>query len=837
MNEAAGQLFDRRDYSKSLQMYTTTCGVASVIGDKAGMAKCTFNIGLCQSKMSRIDEALATLRKALELYQANGDHLGAAAALNSISIALHRTGELQTSVEYSLQAIAESEKAGNEVSVAQANTNLGNTYKDLGNLRGAVQCLQKALETTRKLHMDRQSAWIMNNLGGVYYQQNDAELALSYHLQSLAIKEKQKDSDPADLASSTMNVGLDYQSLANFPKAAAAYDRVMELTTPTTAPGLRAITLFNYGELRRRQNQLAQAKEKLTAAMKEAERLSDRSTASQARITLGEIAFDEGHFEEALKLGEPALEFGRQAAEVTAITRADELVGATLHALGRDAEAEAAFLESIRLTEEQRYQLPGDQRSNVNFMSERISIYLRMAELEISRGKTAAALAWVERSKARALLDVLSSGRSDITKAMTEDERRQETGINRRISRLNEQILQETQRETPDHKRLNDLAVQLEKARNEQRSFEIALYSEHPQLKVQRVDFEPASPGDLIAGLPDPNTALLEYTLIGDQYFYLFVITRGAGSLAEPQLRLYKLPVAKDALERDVKRFREQVATRDLDYRKLALSLYRDLIAPAAEQLRDKSTLVIAPDSVLWQLPFQALESSTDHYLLQDRVVFYTPSFSVLHEMQKLHESRKLAQPSLLAVEAAQLPSSQREVDGLRQVYGPEKIKIFQAADADEDRIKREAPNYQVLHLAAHGVFENRNPMNSYLVLAKAGKPESGVLEARTMMDLDLRADMVVLSGCETGRGNSGTGEGLLGMSWALFIAGSPTTVASQWKVESDSTSELMVDFHRNLHRVTKAKALQEAALEVMKKPEYRHPFYWSGFVLMGEGW
>ena len=238
----------------------------------------------------------------------------------------------------------------------------------------------------------------------------------------------------------------------------------------------------------------------------------------------------------------------------------------------------------------------------------------------------------------------------------------------------------------------------------------------------------------------------------------------------------------------------------------------------------------------MW-LPFQALESSPGRYLLEDRAIFYTPSFSVLHEMQKLHEVRKLAQPRLLAVEAAQLPSAEREIDGLRQVYGPEKIKVFNAAHADADRIKREAPNYQVLHVAAHGVFENRNPMNSYLVLAKAGKPEAGVLEARTMMDLDLRADMVVLSGCETGRGDGGSGEGLMGMSWALFIAGSPTTVASQWKVESDSTSELMVDFHRNLHRVTKAKALQQAALEVMKKPEYRHPFYWSGFVLMGEGW
>jgi CHAT domain-containing protein len=837
MNDLAGQVFDHRDYANALQMYTLACGVASSIGDQAGLARCTFDMGICHSHLFHADEAVGLYQRALSIYQAKADHAGAAAALNAIGVLVHRRGDLQESVERYLQALAEADLAGSEVSVAQTYTNLGNAYKDLGNLRGAIQSLQKALETTRRLHMERQSAWIMNNLGSVYYQQNDTELALSYHLQSLSLKEKQEDADPADLGSSTMNVGLDYQNLGNYTKAAASYDRVLDLTAAGNSPPLHAMALYNYGELFRRQGQNARAKEKLANSLAEAEKLRDRSTAAHSRITLGEIAVDEGRFADALKLGEPALECGRQTGEVRAITRADELVGSALHSLGRDQEAEAAFQEAIRLTEELRFQLPGDQRSNANFMNDRTSIYQRMAELEIGRGRPEAALAYVERSKARTLFDVLAGGRADITKAMSEDERGQETLLNRGISRLNELILRESQRETPDRKRLTDLAVQLEKARNEQRSFEIALYAEHPQLKVQRVAFQPAAPRDLMAAVPDSHTALLEFSSIGDQSTYLFVITRAPASAAEAQLKLYKLPVQKDSLERNVARFREQVATRDLDYRKLAISLYRDLIEPAADQLRGKTTLVVVPDGVLWKLPFQALESSPDHYLIEDCAIFYTPSFSVLHEMQKLHEVRKLAQPRLLAVEAVRLPSAEREVDGLRQVYGPEKITVFSAADADADSIKREARNYQVLHLAAHGVFENRNPMNSYLVLAKAGKPEAGVLEARTMMDLDLRADMVVLSGCETGRGDTGSGEGLIGMSWALFIAGSPTTVASQWKVESDSTSELMLDFHRNLHRVTKAKALQEAALEVMKKPEYRHPFYWSGFVLMGEGW
>ena len=95
----------------------------------------------------------------------------------------------------------------------------------------------------------------------------------------------------------------------------------------------------------------------------------------------------------------------------------------------------------------------------------------------------------------------------------------------------------------------------------------------------------------------------------------------------------------------------------------------------------------------------------------------------------------------------------------------------------------------------------------------------------------------MVLAGCETGRGDSGSGEGLIGMSWALFIAGSPATVASQWKVDAESTSEFMLDFHRRLRETSKAKALQGAALATMRKPQFRHPFYWSGFVLVGEGY
>jgi CHAT domain-containing protein len=101
-----------------------------------------------------------------------------------------------------------------------------------------------------------------------------------------------------------------------------------------------------------------------------------------------------------------------------------------------------------------------------------------------------------------------------------------------------------------------------------------------------------------------------------------------------------------------------------------------------------------------------------------------------------------------------------------------------------------------------------------------------------------------VLSACETARGRIGAGEGMIGLSWAMFIAGVPSIVVSQWKVESAGTRDLMVDFHRALispsvtgrAKPTKTEALRQAALKLMKNPETNHPFYWAGFVLVGDG-
>src|SRR5215813_2956694 len=147
------------------------------------------------------------------------------------------------------------------------------------------------------------------------------------------------------------------------------------------------------------------------------------------------------------------------------------------------------------------------------------------------------------------------------------------------------------------------------------------------------------------------------------------------------------------------------------------------------------------------------------------------------------------------------LPEAERQVNALKQIYGAAKSKVYTGAEAREERAKAEAGAYRILHLATHGILNDSSPMYSHVLLAKTegDANEDGLLEAWEIMKLDLKTDLTVLSACETARGRVGAGEGMIGLSWAIFVAGCPTTVVSQWKVESASTTELMLEFHRQL--------------------------------------
>src|SRR5262249_13421967 len=158
------------------------------------------------------------------------------------------------------------------------------------------------------------------------------------------------------------------------------------------------------------------------------------------------------------------------------------------------------------------------------------------------------------------------------------------------------------------------------------------------------------------------------------------------------------------------------------------------------------------------------------------------------------------------------------------KLYGAEQSRIYFGKEATEGRMKSESSNFGILHFATHGIFDNTSPMYSSIVLARSGNiDEDGLLEAWEILGMDLKAWLAVLSACETARGRIGNGEGVIGLTWAFFVAGVSTTLVSEWKVESESTAELMLQFHKNLKEagMSSAVALQNAEIKLLRTAKY----------------
>jgi CHAT domain-containing protein len=186
------------------------------------------------------------------------------------------------------------------------------------------------------------------------------------------------------------------------------------------------------------------------------------------------------------------------------------------------------------------------------------------------------------------------------------------------------------------------------------------------------------------------------------------------------------------------------------------------------------------------------------------------------------------------------LEYSGEEMKSIAALFPEAMVKTFIREEATEENAKKEKmlSEYRHLHFATHGVMDEKNPEKSGLVLSQENlSTEDGILRADEISGLELNANLVVLSACQTGIGKMIRGEGMIGLSRSFMYAGAPSVVMSLWSVSDQSTNILMKRFYENLilKGVSKAKALQLARISMIKDEQYAHPFFWAPFVLTGD--
>lgn len=414
---------------------------------------------------------------------------------------------------------------------------------------------------------------------------------------------------------------------------------------------------------------------------------------------------------------------------------------------------------------------------------------------------------------------------------------------------------------------INDLNIEVEQ-------FKEQIQKEYPAYYEHRYSIKLSSIKEIQAYLAKKDKVLIEYTL-GLQYPFVFVISKNSLDMlplkyTAAELKEHTLNLRKTLTDYHFVRSNSKEA--DVLYTESAQYFYTNFVAPALSKVKKGQHLILVPDQQLGHLPFEtflteqpkkALNFANYPYLLKDYPISYSYSATILLGQERQQRQRKIPKRGVLAF-AAEYPaissnsfSHQRGGDigtvreGLQPLPGAvEEVDLLQkhlfgtfhnGLTASEENFKKEASNYGIIHLAMHGVLNNENPILSSLVFSEdSSAVEDNFLRAYEIAQLELNADLVVLSACETGYGKFQQGEGVMSLAHSFSYAGASSVLMSLWQVNDFSTSQIMKNFYLNLAcGSSKELALRKAKLDYLANKENQaavlHPAFWAAFVQTGD--
>ena len=824
----------------------------------------------------------------------------------------HRSiGNHGEALEAFTRALAWSEATGDQQGMVCALNGLGIVYQRQHNPALALDRLHKSLALANTLSYDDGGRFIRHillNLGVVYALQKDYGKALEFFQSSLSnfgyrIGAAEEDVDKSrgseDVEILFNNIGFAYSDLGDYDQALRYMQRALAAREALKDTEGIIQTLNNIGGVYNRRKDHGKALEYFRRSLEIArDKQAKADTLQNIALTL----LSQGNYPAALDYSGRALKLASEIALRRVVWEAHTIAGRAYDGLGQPEKACSEFEAAIRVIESIRADIPDQENRTTFFANVRdpyqlyIDLLMRQHEQNPSSGHHAKALEITERSRARALLEVLSEARADIRRGTDSELLRRERLLQ---SQLNRKAKQRTQLLSGQH-----ALAQATSLKESIATVTAELSDLRRQIRLRSPRYASLTqPATLnigeIQGLLDRDTVLLEYVL-GDERSYLWAVTPTSVS----SFRLPRRAEIEDSARvlyvvlSDGENWIRASTQTAVNYAKEAESLSRMLLGPTANQLKGKRLIIVA-DGVLQYLPFGALPSpsaQTSRPLIFDNEVVSLPSISSLTMIRRDNRTRAtpsgsvavLADPVFEAnderltspkkrtggssssakdrdnttafvrgllertrtprerargsgVTISRLPFTRREADAILALEPTS--AGFKAVDFDASRetaTSSRLSKYRYVHFATHGILDSEHPELSGIVLSlvdRTGKPVDGYLRLHEIFSLNLSADLVVLSGCQTALGKDIKGEGLIGLTRGFMYAGTPRVLSSLWKVNDVATAELMTRFYRGVlkEKLQPAAALRAAQIEMFKQKRWQSPHHWAAFQLQGD--
>jgi CHAT domain-containing protein len=854
----------KNEYDLALQYYFKSLDIKKELLDEkhTAVAMNYNNIGNVYAENSEYDLALQYYFKSLEINKEllGEEHTSVTGSYNNIGIVYCEKDEYDLALQYHFNALQIRKELHGEkhTDVAESYKNIGSVYYEKSDYDLTLQYYFKALEIYKELLGEKHTAVAVsyNNIGVVYCDKNDYDLALQYHFNALEIYKELLGEKHSGVATSYINIGVVHADKNEYELALQYYQKAIasslrsfnDTVNVNSVPFIK--DYLSWDEL------LAdlQAKAKIYVTLSTYTKPDSDSDSLQQKPLSGFIDTSRA---ELLKLAlrhYQACDTLINQARQSIITKSDKL------ALGEQASEvyKGAVNVCINLSASSR-------PDSASYYNEQ-------------------AFYFSEKNKSSVLLEALAGAEAQKFAGIPDTLLKKEHKLQIDIA-LYKRILAEQ----PDSAKEIIFRDKLFKASRQYDELITVFESQYSEYYELKYNLKPAGVQEIQKTL-DPETAIISY-LTGDSIITIFTITKN-------NLDIKTVPAIENlAYTIGVFRYGLLYPNSSMsagDYKRYAYEMYKQLI-PENVNERIKN-LIIIPDAELSMIPFEALLTETPGdkewkemtFLVKIYTISYSYSANLFYKTFPKEETTKIEYTDLndwlalapvfddfntagLSIRTRELlqqldtisgdttgtrgilikggyirplPGTEYEVQAIFKQFDEKgkKALVQIKENANEEFIKSgELMNYRLLHFATHGFVNTLKPELSGLLLAQDTTiNEDGILYSGEIYNLNLNADLTVLSACETGLGEIKKGEGLIGLTRALLYAGSKNIIVSLWKVADKSTSDLMIDFYKNLLEAKQEKqefsqALQQAKLKMIDEGKYAHPFYWSPFILIGK--
>jgi CHAT domain-containing protein/Tfp pilus assembly protein PilF len=786
-----------------------------------------------------------------------------------LALGLFHEREPRTAAPYLERAVRLARDSGNRDMEMRCLYQLGFTLDNLAEKQEALRHYEQALRLSRELRDAGQEANALNSIGHLYVSLGDLGQGVKHLEQALALSRNGK--DVLGEAAALNNLALVYER-PDPPKARGLYESALALGRETGSREIQAKAIGNLALLDLEAGDPRSALERCRGALGLTE--GDAGAESHLRFVMGRAYQRLGNLESSRRELQTALRLNRgdrvDKAKVTAqLARTERQAGDLPGALAHLRET-VQLLESIRaevVEENLRATFLASKQDTYQIL---IDTLMALHKAQPDRGHDAEALEVSEQARARTLLDILTEAGADVREGADPGLIERERGLLADIEALERSRL-DLLAEGAGSPEVREVTARRDAVLEEHRRVEAELRVSSPRYAALTQP-RPANLSEIQREVLDGRALLLEYSL-GEERSYLWAVSPDS-------LRTFELP-ARSRIEEAARRWYGALVAHPHaaeEARKAADELGAMLLGPGEGLLAGQPLLVVG-DGALQYLPFGALPVPTSPAaagrspLIARHEVVSLPSASALAVLRRELAGRNPA-PKTLAVLADPViqPDDSRVTPNARRgaprdlragEIDPRHLQRLRFSRIEAEAIARLVPEpqlftalgfaatrsvatggelarYRMVHFATHGLIDSRRPELSSLVLSlvdEQGEPQNGFLRLHDIYNLELNADLVVLSACRTALGQEIRGEGLVGLTRGFMYAGAARVLASLWSVDDRATSVLMERFYRHMVSggMSPAAALRQAQVEMSRDPHWHDPYYWAGFSLQGE--